>query len=531
MKHVKEGVDCVVFVLGMGVLCLTAFSLYSGETNNKGNTISIEAKAAINLPIVRELRDCADMLALQEQMPPERHAEDAIHRQFKRWLTIQESYEEYLRQYPIELKPVERWESLVVSEHAEAISMFHPETLTEDLDFAEQMKEKENLIFMVSLLDRCYRNLGWNAFLKENLSEKQQETFSSLFQPKKEQSNKVESILKSVEQKLSEELGKLAARRASVAVLLGRQLDVKGGAFPEDTVFKLLENPGYQHQTLRWLVLSGEKVPPKILAKIGEIALDDSLDFGIRAVGIRTFGLLGDDRSVLETLKKQFRQSPQISSPSPKMHFFHTFMQSRLIFELRTISDSERAPYLVRELYSTAEFRGGGIRYVMPIAKAFFPLEFAEKVLKRLDRKNDEITPYRYQAALAHPIEELAAREKVTEELGSDLINYLEKLPARKLRPVIDALGATNDFDRFGLPMIQCYKRYKDKETEEATVIKNGIAFQLMVMTREEMEITDLLRHLSSQSDYNDYQQTIEDIISKIREIRQKTGAGLRGRP
>jgi hypothetical protein len=352
--------------------------------------------------------------------------------------------------------------------------------------------------------------------LDESLTEAQKELLIRLTGGRREAAP--DEAYEKLRRKLTGELDELVISKAAVCVLLHRSKKTDSGKFPRDTALWLLEKRGLRHHALRWLTLSGEDVPPEVLTKIARIAADEQLGYGIRIGAVRAYAAGESDGKLFETLATQLRKNPSIPGNSLREYFYNTITLSKLLHDLRPLPDSRRAAFLVGK-----EFGGAGIwssRYDRFTATAFYPREFFEGVLSRLENHQGELTPSDYQAPLHDAAKQLAERGALSKEMADRLKEDLLTLPRRKLLPIADAMGATSDWERFGLTMIQCYKKLDKSEGYDPE--KGGIAANLTRMKLGSKDIIEVLRDSKRKAPYRKYAGTIDDIIRHIERIRKR---------
>jgi hypothetical protein len=475
------------------------------------------AQAPVRMGLVRRLRNAADILALQEMMPPQRRAGGAIYRQLLLgWaLNISHIYEKKDRHKDAP-RPPYRSRSLMVSEYAEVIALFSPDTLAGCSDLIQKMKGRNDLCLMVSLLDRCYRQRGWESVLKDHLSGPQQEWLDRRFDAGGTNQD-FRTTIETLERDMSAQLARFALRKALPCVLLRRR-QVRNASFPGDTAAWLLKRPIYRHHALRWLTLSGKSVPFATVRKIEKIASDTDLDFSLRAEAVRACGLLSPNRMVFLRLEAQLRRKPGIRGHSPRHYFARTLDLARLFFGFRTTPDNERANYLMEK-----SFKGGDLSNVRALAAAFYPREYLTGMLSKLeDHKGYLRDVATYQSGPKDAAGELARRGGIGEALTRRLKKDLRALPTRRLRPIVEMMAGTGDFECFGLALIRCYAAHMGPEAQES--ITGGIAFNLIEMAPEGTDIGEFLRRQKDDPRFKRHGSTIEAIIRRIETIRERLG-------
>ncbi|MFW6279510.1 MAG: hypothetical protein ACOC2T_00585 [Planctomycetota bacterium] len=382
----------------------------------------------------------------------------------------------------------------------------------------KQIKERSTFCFLISLLDRCYRNQGWADMLKASLSRNQRVLLNRLVRG--EPADNIDVAREKLRKDLAEQLNESVVSKAVISVLLRRRLRANPGAFPKEVTLALLEEPEWRPHVLRWLVLSGEDVPAEVVTRIAAIASDQQLGYEIRSGAIRAYAACRSDGKLFKTLANQLRKNPSVRGDSLKEYYYKTVALSKLLYDLRSMPDSRRADFLVRkELDDLGIWRTG---YFSDVAEMFYPLETFQNLLGRLEEYEGDLQPGKYQSVMRRTAKEVAIRGMLSEELADRLKEDLLTLPRRKLRPIIDGIGGTGDWEQFGLTMIQCYRKYD--ESKGYNTVRGGIAAYFMKMDVGEKNMMEVLRNCKKKEPYQQYADTIDDIIGRMKRIRKRLG-------
>jgi hypothetical protein len=463
-------------------------------------------ESAVHMPGVAKLRDCADILALKAQLQGEAKASEAVYRQFERWLKPARLLEfSANKQRPTNVSQA-RVHSLFLNEIAETVAMFPPNVLLQNEKFLPSLQKVKNAETMVSILDRCYLNQGWGAALDNQLSAAEKSMMSEIFNTQYDTSN---AEIEGLKQRLSTELERVNAEKAAVCVLLRRQVKERPNRFPK-TARSLLAESELQLYALRWLALSGENPPQPIIDTVERIASDESSLYELRTPALRAYGLRSKECGAFAKLWERLRQDPTIPADSLKKYFYQRYRLSQLMCKLRHLPNSQHPMFLVEQ-----EFEQSSGIYPERLGMIFYPSEFFKGLLNALESHKGDFRGAKYQNELHDTARELVARGLMTKELEMRLKEDLRALPEYKLRPIVDAMGGTGDFGRFGLTLIKFY-------AEPDCPVRRGIVFQLMQMSPGEQDIIEFLQAQRRAPRYQDHQKTIDRIIDHIERARKR---------
>lgn len=486
----------VVLVVSVGMLR----ALRSNGKDKRSAATPPEVQLAVQSNVVRNLRNCADLLSLRDRVETNSEAGGRIYFLFARWLNFRNIMQAHDKS------------DGVMSQVAETVAMFHPGTVAKKGKLIQKLSKREDLCFMIMVLDRCYGNRGWSSVLKSAVGSEKYALTEELVEKVPDTDQNVDAQLHRIEAQLPESLRDHVTDKLAVSLLL-KQNSQEDRQLVE-VVDALLDTSGHNYETLRWLALCGTKVPTGIRSRIKHIATNRELGAGPRCPAIRAVGLTGksvDFFSKLQNAPDWYPVSDVSAGSGIVQYYFQVVKQARVAYEFRNTPSAERLNYLVRARIKAPS------PILTHISCAFYPVKMVQNILNRLREGKEP------GGSMFHLSRVITDSGLMTEDLANSLISALEKMPPEDKEVVVEFMGSSGDFSRFAPPLIREYGKL-EKANKPYHTLKSRIAANIMAMQNvgdDNTEVITLLKKLRDREEYRDYAGVISSIIKRIRLFRK----------